>query len=393
MRNETGVYAGVPEETNEKTASCPPAFLEYSWYVLLAYAMLGQAWGVVIPSLGGALLGLLAVVCFFTVGAQISQVYAPVALAIATGVSMMAVQYFLHSEQSLYESIPFIGWLFTVVIVQALSLRPRFLHRFAVAAFVIGLGVLPYMQGHDDSGLMRAAASGTGIANPNSLGMWFGFSVVYFAFYGLQSRTLLQRAVYWAGALGSLYVVAITVSRGPILAIFLACAVGLHSVLKRNFYPAVSLVLLIWLAYESEIFNQLLDQYFVRGTTETGRGKMLPLVLQRIFDSPWTGVGLDAIRTPTPWHRRGMTPHNGLLYLWLGAGIIPLICFLGYLARAVRGSLQMMRRIRTEEAAIVPALVTFALIEIIILDTVFMSAWVVVAFALATAKRASLPET
>lgn len=31
----------------------PPAIFEYTWYGILGYAMLGQAWGIVIPSVGG----------------------------------------------------------------------------------------------------------------------------------------------------------------------------------------------------------------------------------------------------------------------------------------------------------------------------------------------------
>ena len=145
-QKELGVYAGLPEETTCETAPCPPALLEYTWYVLLAYGMLGQAWGAVIPSVAGAALALLAAACIFRVGAQASRVYAPVALALCTGVFVIAAQYLFFNALSLTNSTAFIVWLFTIIIVQALSLRPRFLHRFALVAFAIGLGVLPYLQ-------------------------------------------------------------------------------------------------------------------------------------------------------------------------------------------------------------------------------------------------------
>ena len=147
---------------------------------------------------------------------------------------------------------------------------------------------------------MRVRASQTGISNPNSLGMWFGFCAVYFLFRGLQSRTLIMRAVYWAGALGSLYVVALTVSRGPLIGIVLACVVGLHSALKRSFFPVLSLVLLIWLVNESGVFQQAIDSYLMRGTEETGREKLWPLALERLLNSLWTGVGLEDIPTRAP---------------------------------------------------------------------------------------------
>jgi hypothetical protein len=392
MPKELSVSAVSPEERTREEVSCPPALFEYMWYVLLAYAILGRVWGVIIPSVGGALLALLAAGCFLSVGAQASRVYAPVALALCTGASVFAVQFFFFSGLSLANSIPFIGWLCHVIIVQALSLRPRFLHRFVLAASAIGLGTLPYVHLVREGGRMRAFASETSIANANTLAMWFGFCAVYFLLWGLQSRTLILRAVYWAGGLGSLYMVALTVSRGPLLAIVLAFVVGLRPVLKRSFFPVLSLVLVIWLVYESGVFQQAIDSYIVRGTEESGREKVMPLALQRLLDSPWTGVGLEAIFTPVGGGK-AITPHNGLLYLGLAAGIIPVICFLGYLAGAVSGALRIMRRAHAGEATLLPPLMIFALIELMIVDTAFMSAWVVVVFGLAAVKRTPLRDT
>jgi hypothetical protein len=390
--NDLSLYASLPEETSYVTAPCPPALFEYAWYVLLVYAVLGQAWGVVVPSVGGVLLALLAAACYFSVGTQSARVYAPVAFALCTGVSVIAVQFLFFSELPYANNLVFIAWLFTVIIVQALSLRPRFLHRFALVAFAIGLGVIPYMGLHTHKAPGRVWAADTGISNPNSLGMWFGFCTVYFLFWGLQVRSLILRAVYWAGALGSLYMVALTVSRGPMVGILVACIIGFRSVLKRTFVPVLSLVLLMWLIYESGVFQQVIDAYFMRGTVESGRGEVWPLALQRVFDSLWTGVGLGAIHTSRVG-KHAITPHNGLLYIGLAAGIIPVIFFLGYLGRAVSGALQIMQRVRAGEATLLPPLVTFALIEVMQLDAAFMSVWVVVVLALAAVKRTPLSET
>jgi O-antigen ligase len=387
-----GVYSGFPKETIREAASSPPAFLEYTWYVLLAYAMLGQAWGVVIPSVGGALLAVLAAACFLSINAQPCRVYAPAFWALCTGISIIAVQFFFYSAQSFESSITFIGWLFTLIIVQALSLRPGFLHRFALVAFVIGLGVLPYVGGLADGKLLRASAVGTGISNPNALGMWFGFCTVYFIFWGMQSYDLFIRAAHWAGGLGCLLMVALTVSRGPLLGIALACVIGLRSALKRHFVPALSLVFLMVLVYLSGMFQETVDHYFSRGMVESGRGRVWPLALQRILDSPWTGVGLESVPTWASFER-AITPHNALLYIALGAGIIPLIFFLGYLWRVGAGALRIMRRVHDGEAALLPPLVTFAFIEVMTLDLAFISAWVVVVFALAAAKQASVCNT
>jgi O-antigen ligase len=384
-RNELGVYPSSFEVATSETTSYPPAFLEYMWYVSLAYAMLGQAWGVVIPSVGGALLAIIAAACFLSVGAQIRRVYAPVAFAFFTGFSVVAVQFFLHDEQALDHCMPFVGWLLTLIIVQALALSPGFLHRFALAALMIGLGVLPYAQARPaDGGLIRVAASGTGISNPNALAMWFGFCTVYFIFLGLQSRKPMLRAVTWTVAFVSLFIVALTVSRGPLLGIALACVVGLRWALKRQLAPVLLLILLLWVVYASGAFQETIDYYLARGTEESGRGKVWPVALQRFLDSLWTGVGLEAIPTKGPsGSGKAITPHNGLLYIGLGAGIIPLLCFLGYFLRTGIGIRWIMRRVHTGEAALLPPLVTFALVEVMSLDLAFMSPWVVVVFGLA----------
>ena len=41
--------ASFPRDLASKGAMHIPAYLEYGWYAVLAYAMVGTAWGVVIP--------------------------------------------------------------------------------------------------------------------------------------------------------------------------------------------------------------------------------------------------------------------------------------------------------------------------------------------------------
>jgi len=270
-------------------------------------------------------------------------------------------------------------------------LRPGFLKRFALAAFAIGLGVLPYMEASADARFVRAAATGTGISNPNALGMWFGFSTVYFLFWGMQSREIMLRGVCWAAGFGSLFMVTFTVSRGPLLGVALAFVVGLRSALKQYFVPLLSFLILLWVVYLSGAFQETVDHYLTRGMEESGRGKLWPVALARFVDSLWTGVGLE---NTSSWvsQSKPLNPHNGLLYLGLGAGIFPLTCFLGYLTRAGIGVLHILRTADAGETSLLPPLVTFALIEMMTLDHAFMSQWAVVVFGLAATRRAALPE-
>ena len=380
---ELGINEGFPEETTCGTASCPPAFLEYIWYMDLVYEMLGQAWGIAIPLLGGAIWMLVAAICILSVGDQALRVYRPVAWALCTGSLVIAIQLLFHqgTPEARNEETYFLSWLALVITAQSLSLRPGFLQRFAVAAFAMGLASVPYIQIDSVGGIMRGRATGTGIATPNVLGMWFGFCAVYLIFWGLQSRKLISRAAIWTAAVVCFFVVLVAVSRGPLLGVVVACIVGFRSAMKRSFAPLLTFVLLIYVVYISGVFDDWIGYYFVRGAEETGREKLFTIALERILGAPWIGVGLGNI---TINHAGTLVnPHNGLLHIALGAGIVPLICFLGYLARAVIGTLRIMRRGYVGEVALLPPLVVFALVEIMILDYSFMSQWVVVVLGLA----------
>lgn len=386
VRNGLAGQEGFLRETETATATvpCPPAFLEYLWYASLIYAMLGGAWGIVIPSVGGVMLILIAAACFLSLGYQAFPVYQPISWALYTGILLIVIQVIFHEEnpQAWSEGIAFVEWIALLIIAQSFTLRPGFLQRFALVALVIGIATLPFVKMYGTGGMVRAGAAGTGIANPNSLGMWFGFCAVYFIFWGLQCRNSLLRTVSWATALVCLYIVMLTVSRAPLLAILLACIVGFRSALKRSFIPLLALSLLIGLVYMAGLFDEEIGYYTARGAEESGRGRLWPLALERILNSPFIGVGLGDIMLLKSSGKGFINPHNGLLHIALGGGIVPLIFFLAYLTRVVMGSLHIMRTVYTGESALLSPLVMYAMFEIMMLDMVFMSPWTVVVFAL-----------
>lgn len=375
-------------QTRTQTSG-PPAYVEYAWYLSLAYATLGQAWGIVIPVIGGALVFLVTVVSIYHVREHVWAVYAPAALALCTAISILAISHLFYNGQSLEGAVVFVGWLCSLIIVQPLSLRAGFLQRFAIAAFVIGLASLPLANLRSAGGIVRVYGGG-GISNPNVLAMWFGFCTVYFIFWGLQCRSATARAISWSIAIGCLFVVFLTVSRGAVLAIILACGVGLSSAVKRYTVPILLLISLLWITYESGLFQPLINQFVERGAEESGRERLWPAALERIFDSPWVGVGLDNIRIRYSKNRL-VNPHNALLHITLAGGILPLICFLGYLARVGKGCLRLMGRSDSTEAFLLPPMTAYGSFQIMMNDYNFMSAWVVVVFALVTANTALLP--
>lgn len=381
--NVQSTSAGGASQMANKPGAYPPAFLEYAWYASLAYAYLGGVWGIVVPAVGGAILVVLAAACVLHLGDRAISLCKPVAWAFYTAISLLAIEVMFHDigGKAILEITAFVQWLAVLIIVQTLSLRPNFLHRFALAALAIGVASLPYINVRSVGGVMRAWASGTAISNPNVLGMWFGFCTVYFIFWGLQCRTPLWRAGSWAVAVGSFFIVALTVSRAPLLGIVLACIVGFRSALKQNFLPVLLFVLAVGLVYISGVFDEELGYYASRGAEESGRGRLWPAAVERILESPWVGGGLGNIGIQT---RSGhfMNPHNPVLHIALGAGFLPVFFFLGYLARVALGARNMMQKMQVAEAALLPPMVVFGLFEIMTLDLAFMMPWVVVVFGL-----------
>ena len=383
-RNFQSEQVGFIERTAGETNVYPPAVLEYAWYASLIYTYLGQTWGIVIPSVGGVILTLVSVACFLSVGGQNLRVYRPVTWGFYTGISVIAIQVLFHDTdaRSLLEVIAYVGWLELLIIVQTLSLRPGFLHRFALVTLAIGMACLPYINIKSVGGVMRAWASGTTISNPNVLGLWFGFCTVYFLFWGLQSQKMLLRVASWGVALGCFYIVTLTVSRAPLLGIVLACIVGFRSALKRSFVPLLSFALVLSLTYASGVFDEEIGYYTTRGAEESGRGKLWPIALERIIGSPWVGEGLGNVKILTD-SGRFIRSHNPFLALALSAGIIPVICFLGYLAQVAIGTHRIMQRVHVGEAALLPPLVAFGLFDMMTLDLVFTLPLMVVVFGLA----------
>lgn len=383
MLDSSNAHAGGGSPIVNQARVYPPSFLEYVWYATLIYAMLGQAWGIVMPLVGGVVWVLVAVGCALTVGTQNRGVYRPIMLALCCGVSMVLIEMIFHEpdERALTEGVAILTWLALLISVQSLCLRPGFLYRFALLALAIALASLPFVSLKGDGKVMRAFAIGTGLSNGNVLGMWFGFCTVFSVFWGFQCQKPFMKIASWIVASGCLYIVALTVSRAPLFAIVLACIVGFRNELKKSFVPILLFTLLLTMVYASGMFDTEIDYYTARGAEKSGRDKLWPAAMERILDSPWVGVGLDNIRILQG--TRYVNPHNGPLHIALGAGIFPLICFLGYLARAGIGTLRIMRGFYTQEAALLPPLVVFALIEIMVLDATFMSPWTVVVLGLA----------
>ncbi len=362
----------------------PSRLLEYGYFGSLVYAHLGSTVGISIPMLGAAMVAGLAGLCFMRLRSRASAVYSPITLPVACAVSFLAIQVVFHGESVMDDyNRGFVTWILALIVLQSLSLRDGFFHRFAFVVLVIGFVALPFLsftnQGY---GLERArldASSGVSgeLAGSNGLAAWFGFCVVYFMVLGFETKRNIIRLVAWALAAACLVVVGITVSRGALLGIALATVIASRHLFKRGFLPVLLLTILVGLIFVSGLFEQSAELYMQRGGEETGRLLIWPLVIGRFLDSPLIGVGVSGTDIYLPGVSHLQSPHNGFLFIGLAGGVVPLAFFVAYWWRAARGALRLTSQHAASASFYLPLLV-YGFVTTSLTNDQFFSAWIVV---------------
>lgn len=362
---------------------------EYAYYFAILYGIMGTAWGLPTSGVGAGILVILAAYCTMSLGSQAKAVYRSIALPLGCALSYLVVQLTLHNE-SLEEGYvrSFIPWILTLVIVQSLSLRRGFLHRFALATFIIGLTFLPYLQIKTGKDPVARVGLNYGLTNPNALAEWFGFCCVYFTIAANETKRLGVRVAAWVVAVGCLFIVGLTVSRGVLLAVAFATVIGLRRLLKRGFLPLLILVMLAGGIYTLGLFDQAIASYTARGMEETGRLVVWPLLIERFFHSPLIGVGASSVSTFVSASSYPITPHNSFLFIALASGAIPFVLFVAYWIRAVSGAVHPSTA-RPADAPYRLPLLAYAFLISQANNLPFMASWMVV--TLSTAMAASTP--
>jgi O-antigen ligase/polysaccharide polymerase Wzy-like membrane protein len=367
-----------------------PRFIEYAYYFYLFYAMIGTALGLSVGNLGGGMVALLTVFCIMLLASRATTVYAPIALPLGCMISYTVLQLFVYGEPLMEGSVrTFIDWIQALIIVHALALRQGFLHRFALAAFVIGLTVMPYLQIAEHASTLDykrvGAEQGVYLSNANGLASWFGFCTVYFIIVAIETKRGLIRVASGLVAVGCLYVVGMTVSRGALLAVAIATIVALRRLLKRGFLPVLCFAMLSWILYASGLFDRVESFYAARGMEETGRLIVWPLVLERFLNSPLVGVGVSQVTTYISGDP--ITPHNSFLFIALASGIIPLAFYVAYWWRVAKSALRAHTE-RTVDAPFCLPLVLYAFL-LSLTTNLLMESWLIV--TLATVMAAGAP--
>jgi hypothetical protein len=329
-----------------------------------------------VPLLAGGLNLFLALYCIHRVG---WRAISPNLYALACAASFVAIQVAVHREPLRAGYVnAFTIWMIQLVIIQTLSLRKGFIHRFALVAAVVGVLLLRFLTFDEATDVARAGLEGAvGLANPNDLARWFGFLAVYFLTAGIVNRRgIFVRYVCWGIAVGSSFIVAMTVSRGVIIAVLIGAVVALRHLLRRGFLPLMAFCVLLFVAVGTGVFKERVAAYSERGDEETGRWLVWPLVVEQFLDSPLAGVGVSEIGVYVP-DRGIITPHNPFLFLAAGSGILPFGFFVVYWVKAVTATL-LARRQRSPDAIFYEPLLTYVAFAIIPENLMFMSHWALV---------------
>jgi O-antigen ligase len=354
---------------------------EYGYYFVVFYTVLGPRLGLILTgNIGsGFLLIPLLALCAASLGPSLLPVMRSAWPALACGVSYLFIQLAVH-EESLYGVYvyQFGPWLISLVIVHAIAMhRPDLLHRFAWFTVLLGLALLPFMS-QAQAGRV-ALERGIGYSNANTLGALFGFCVVYMTIRGYVETRLAYRLAAWGMAVGCLYVVTLTVSRGALVAVVASIVVVGRRLWKVGFLPLLLLAGLLLGLMEMGIFDQAVDSYSRRAGEETGRLRVWPLLIQKFLNSPFIGYGAsqngEIINTG-----QSVSPHNGFLLFAVASGIVPLVLFCAY---CFRSGMTALRTNAADRGSIYHLpLVVYTVLIISAGNLEFMEPWALVSLAL-----------
>ena len=130
-------------------------------------------------------------------------------------------------------------------------------------------------------------------------------------------------------AVGSLYVVTLTVSRGALLALAVSLLIAGRRLLKVGLSPVLLLAGLLLGLTELGVFDRAFHAYDIRANEESGRFKVWPLLIEQFLNSPFIGNGASNAGAVLNTGKF-VTPHNSFLLFAVASGIVPLVLFATY---------------------------------------------------------------
>lgn len=349
---------------------------EYVFYALIVYPMWSGFLGISVGSVLGAMRVALAMLCILRVRSQIFSIQATVLIPLLSAVSFVSVQLFVHSESLMDPGIrSMLIWGVDLIIVKSLCTRPGFLRRASTILFISGLMLLPFMSFRGGRAELDHYA-GVALTNSNDLALWFGFCALAFTIRGFETPRGFRRWISWTAAILSAVVLALTVSRGPLIALVVCIIIVLRKQLKRGFLPILLVAALAVAAMASGVLDGAIQKYAERGTEDTGRFVVWPRVLARMWESPAAGVGVSRLFTPLD-NGFMIPPHNGFLFIGLASGAVPLLFFCLYWLIGLRGAVEGSSPLNPDSAYLLPLFV-YAFMALFEDDGAFLATWSII---------------
>ncbi len=363
MTTHQGVFERPATVQYGASTEVPPAALEAAYYVHILYSTMAGDTGFTIPFAGLGFLMALAGYCAFRRGASLESATKLIRLPIAFALSFLFVRVLAHGDSVTAEYVREVpAWICGLIVAQSLAQRPGFVQRFPIAMLVIALPSLPHVGSLDmsiytDNGIdVSRVGGGMGpLRNPNGLAIWFGFCCVFFAVLGLETRRYSLRVAAWVTAVGCLFVLGLTVSRGGLLAVAISVVIAFRRILNRGFVPLLLLLGAAWVAYSIGLFDRASASYAARGMEETGRLLVWPVAIDHFLESPL--VGWSGVRIFVPAKNAVVTPHNGPIFICLSAGIVPFLLFMAYCMKSAASAWRAYRAQIPDAYFVLPLLV------------------------------------
>jgi O-antigen ligase len=359
----------------------PSGFIEYGLYLYMFYTLVGGVWGLFVNNLASGVLILLLILSLSELGSQVMTVIKLLAFPLGCGIAFLFIQFFFF-EETLTETVrAFLIWMLLLFLIQLLTQRANFLHRFVMVMIVIGLVALPYISFYQAGEAMQRAKidRAIGFGHTNAMGEWYGFCAVYLMLAGWIVRANAVRLLAWMGAVLCAYIVTLTVSRGALLAVAIAIVIGSRNFLKNGFLPLLLSICIGGIVIELGVFEQSVKLYAARGAEESGRLAVWPLILESFYDSPWIGVGSSQVGATAP-NGRFYTPHNGFLYIAQASGIVPLLLFAAYWVRVARAAVKANTGLDSDKIFFLP-FIAYSIIVVNLGNTTFMQLPVIASLA------------
>jgi exopolysaccharide production protein ExoQ len=309
----------------------------------IAFCLLTLRWrkAILVISKGGAiwlLLGIAILSIFWSYSPDITKTR-----VIALTGTMIFSLYFA-SRYSLKEQLNLLGWTFGISVVLSII--------FAI--------LLPK---YGQMGGVHAGAWRGIYVHKNGLGQRMILSVIIFLVLALNAEK--NRWILWSFFAGSFALMILSRASSPLLG--LVIIIGILSILSvlrwRYFFMVPALIALSSIAivlYSLAISNsEQLAGAFGKNLTLTGRTDFWPLMVDKIWESPWVGYGFGAfwqgLDGPSAyvWNAsafKAPNGHNGYLDLCLELGFVGLSIYAIAFISSFQKAIQYIRIVRTADA-------------------------------------------